>query len=320
MIGDSIDFDGFKSYLPGYKIVNYSWDFGDSARLQGEKVRHSYKEKGEYLVNLGLTLKADSSGKIRKTGSSKKIMVFNNYDEEKSYQKENYASKTAYPNIREYPNAAIKLFYSAEAEFNQDAVFQVEILSSDTKIDSSSARFKNVPKKYIVEETLNDQTGIYSYFVDRQLKLVDTYNIFKDMEDAGYKDVRTKMEILTSPADKDLNSVKKIFGTLTDSYFDSYNRLTSSAYLLLDQVVKILNKYPAIKLEVSVHTDNTGSSEDKLILSQNYAHTIINYMVNRGVSGKRLIAKGFGASRPIAPNYLEKDRKLNRRIDFRIIR
>jgi outer membrane protein OmpA-like peptidoglycan-associated protein len=318
--GDTLDFDGLKSFQPGYKILNYSWDFGDGTREQGEKVRHSFKEKGEYMVNLGLTLKAESSGKIHKTGSSKKILVLNDLKEISSYLEENSVSNPYLPDIRKYSLANIKTFYSGETEFKQDAVFQVELLASETKVDSNNVIFKKVPKKFTVEERFNSDAGIYSYIVDEQMNLMATYIAYREIEDAGYKDVHTKIEILTDPAAKELYTVKKIFGTSTDSYFDGFNRLTSSAYLLLDQVIKILNKYPGIRIEVDVHTDNTESPEAKLILSQNYAQTLTSYMINRGVSGKRLVAKGFGGSRPIAPNFLEKDRKSNRRIDFRIIK
>jgi OmpA-OmpF porin, OOP family len=46
---------------------------------------------------------------------------------------------------------------------------------------------------------------------------------------------------------------------------------------------------------------------------------MVNYLVANGVSRLRLTAKGFGGTRPIAPNYLESDKKLNRRIDFIIL-
>ncbi len=318
--GDSMDFDALKSHLPGYKILSYSWDFGDGTRMQGERVKHAFKEEGEYLVNLGLTLKADSSGIISKTGSSKKILVLNDLHEISSYLAKNSSTKPYLPDVRKFNNAYIKPVYSAEADFKQDAVFQVELLSSRTKIDLRSNVFSNVPKNYVVKEVYNRDTKIYSYIVEQQMSLMATYIAYKEMENSGFKYVRTKIEVLKEPAAQELNNVMKIFGTSTDSYFDSYNRLTANAYLLLDQILKIMNKYPGIKLVVAVHTDNTGSLDDKLILSDKYSHTITNYLINKGIDIGRLIAKGFGASKPIAPNLLEQDKRLNRRIDFSIIK
>jgi outer membrane protein OmpA-like peptidoglycan-associated protein len=317
--GDSVDFDGLKSHFPRHRIQDFTWDFGDGIRTKGERVKHSFNESGEYMVNLGLTLKNDSTREIHKTGSSKKVIVVNTLMEKSSKTDEVAASKPVYPDINRYSNAHIKPLFSAEKEFNQDAVFQVELITSESKIDLKSNLFSFVPKKYVVEEIFNSDSGSYSYIVDQQMNLMATYNAYADMVGTGYKHARVKMVILKDPVAKELNSVKRVYGTLTDSYFDSNSKLTSSAYLLLDQIVKILNKYPAIKLEVMVHTDNTGSAEDKLVLSQTYAQAATSYLINRGINGKRLTATGFGSSKPIAPNFVEKDRKLNRRIDFRII-
>jgi outer membrane protein OmpA-like peptidoglycan-associated protein len=88
---------------------------------------------------------------------------------------------------------------------------------------------------------------------------------------------------------------------------------------MLDQIVKLMNKYPSLKLEVAVHTDNTGPAETSLELSQLHSRLLVSYLMNRGINQKRLVATGFGGSKPIASNLVEKDRKLNRRIDFIII-
>jgi hypothetical protein len=316
--GELIDFDGLKSHLPGHKILSYAWDFGDGTRLPGESIKHAFKEKGEFLVNLGLTLK-DSTGIIHKTGVTKKILVLDNIQERASYPAKNSSSKPGLPDIRKYDNANIKPLYSAETEFNQNAEFQVELLSSKTKIGINNNIFRNVPRKYVVKEIFDQDAGIYSYILDQQMNLMATYIAYKEIVGYGFKGARTRIEIIRDPAAKELNNLKKIFGTLTDSYIDSYGRLTSNAYLLLDQVVKIMNKYPEVRLEVAVHTDNIGLQATNLTLSQTRAQLIIDNLMNRGINAKRLIATGFGGSKPIAPNYLEKERILNRRVDFTII-
>lgn len=318
--GELIDFNGLKSYLPGYKILNYLWDFGDGSRIEGESVKHAFKEKGVFQVNLGLTLKSDSTGIIHKTGVTKKIVIMNDQKERVAFLAKNSSIKPELSEIGKYSNAYINTLYSAEAEFKLDAVFQVELISSKTKIGLNANVFRNVPKKYEVKEAHNQESGTYSYFIDEQLNLMATYFTYKEITGYGFKDARIRIEILKDPPEKELNNLKRIFGILTDSYFDNNNRLTSNAYLLLDQIVKIMNKYPGLRLEIDVHTDNTGSVESKLLLSQNYAQIISNYLINKGIESRKVIAKGFGGSRPVAPNFLAKDRSLNRRIDFTIVR
>lgn len=319
-IGESIDFDGHKSYHPGYKILSWSWDFGDGTRLQGESVKHSFKEKGEFQVNLGLTLKSDSTGNIHKTGVTKKIVVYSDQNEKEAALTEIASRKVKLPDIKKYYNALIKPLYSAESEFKKEALFQIEIKSSNTRIGVNNNIFSNVPKKYIIREIYNQDTRMYRYIIDQQISLMATYIAYKEVLGYGYKDTKTKIEVLTDPAEKELNSIKKIFGILTDTYFDRNNKLTSSAYLLLDQIAKVMNKYPAIRLEIEVHTDNTGLAVNKLELSQGYSQIIANYLINKGIESKRLIAHGYGGTRPVVPNFFEKDRILNRRIDFMIIR
>jgi len=81
-----------------------------------------------------------------------------------------------------------------------------------------------------------------------------------------------------------------------------------------------MNKYPSLKLEVGVHTDNQGTPASLQSLSQTRAQVIVNYLINRGVASNRLTPRGYGSTRPIAPNATWLDRRLNRRVEFSVIR
>jgi outer membrane protein OmpA-like peptidoglycan-associated protein len=317
--GDIIEFDGLKSYLPGFKILTYSWDFGDGYRSSGESVKHSYQKKGEYIVNLGLTLKSGSSGNINKTGISKKILVLNDLKEKAFVLDKKASEKTALPDIKNFENLKIGIHYSAETEFQQDAVFVIELFSSKNKIGLNNIIFRNVPKKYTIREKYNPDADIYSYVTDQQMSLMATYPAYRDILSLGFKDARIKMYVLKDPAEEELHNLIKINGAFADSYFDTSGKLTSNAYIMLDQIVKLMKKYTSMKLEVAVHTDNAGSAEYNLVLSQRHSQDLVKYLIMRGINIKRLVATGFGGSKPIAPNFLEKDRKLNRRIDFIIL-
>jgi outer membrane protein OmpA-like peptidoglycan-associated protein len=317
--GDTMNFDGTKSNIPGYKILSYSWDFRDGNKTSGEKVKHIFKEKGEYLVNMELILKSISTGYKQKSGVSKKILVVDENQERKSYLAKLASEKRIFPEIEKQENNQINIQYSAESEFRKEAVFNVELLSSKTKIGTDSWTFINVPKKYTISEKFIPEDSTYSYIVDQQMTLMATYPAYNELSALGFKNVRIKIFVLKEPAEKELHNLIKINGAFADSYFDSSDRLTSNAYIMLDQIVKLMNKYPSLKLEVAVHTDNTGPAETSLELSQLHSRLLVSYLINRGINQKRLVATGFGGSKPIASNLLEKDRKLNRRIDFIII-
>lgn len=88
----------------------------------------------------------------------------------------------------------------------------------------------------------------------------------------------------------------------------------------LNKLVSWLNKNPRIKIEILGHTDNVGDDEDNLILSDNRAKSVYNYLVEHKIAAERLSWKGFGETMPKDTNETEKGRANNRRTEFRIVR
>jgi outer membrane protein OmpA-like peptidoglycan-associated protein len=317
--GDKVSFDGLESYLPGFRILHCFWNFGDNTRAEGEKVAHSYEKSGEYIVNLELTLKCDSNCLIKKTGVSKKIMILNDQQEAKSYKDKGEILRGAFPDYRKSTNSGIKLQYSSESELAKDAVFCIELLHSVSKVDVNGGLFRNVPGVYKIRERFNQSDSTYSYTVDQHMNLMSTFPAYLKMAALGFKDVKVKLFALSDQSEKDLYNLLRINGTFADFYFDYSDKLTSNAFIMLDQIVKLMNKYPLMKLEIAVHTDNNGTPESVQALSQKRAQLLTDYLINRGINARRLVAAGYGGSKPIASNLLEKGRRLNRRIDFSII-
>ena len=87
----------------------------------------------------------------------------------------------------------------------------------------------------------------------------------------------------------------------------------------LNRLVELLNKQPEMKIEIHGHTDNTGSAELNVQLSEKRAETVKNYLIQKGIAADRVGSKGFGGSKPIADNSHEVTRKLNRRVEFVIV-
>ena len=317
--GETIVFDGRNSYLPGYTTIAYSWNFGDGTRSLDEMVKHGYREKGEYSVNLGLTLKSDSTGKISRTGISKKIVVFTDSQGVISYKTEKDSEKTKFIEPGNFENVKITPQFSAENDFRQAALFVVELVTSKNRISFNNSELSKIPKKFRITEKFDKETEMFSYTVDEEMNLMATYPAFREMSALGFKDVRIKINLLESQSEKELHNLIRINGAFADSYFDSSEKLTANAYVMLDQILKLMKKYPPMKLELAVHTDSKGIAENNLLISQRHSQDMVDYLIKRGISTKRIVAVGFGATKPIAPNFLEKDRKLNRRIDFTII-
>lgn len=87
----------------------------------------------------------------------------------------------------------------------------------------------------------------------------------------------------------------------------------------LNRLVKLMKDVPSLKVEISGHTDNTGSASLNNQLSQDRAQAVVNYLVSHGISKGRLTAKGYGSSQPIASNNTASGRQQNRRTEFKII-
>ena len=89
---------------------------------------------------------------------------------------------------------------------------------------------------------------------------------------------------------------------------------------ILDEVVRLLRVNPDIKhLDIEGHTDNRGSDELNERLSNDRAHSVMRYLIEKGgIDAGRLSAQGFGPRRPIADNNTADGRQKNRRVEFHI--
>ena len=87
----------------------------------------------------------------------------------------------------------------------------------------------------------------------------------------------------------------------------------------LNKLVMLLNENPAMKVQISGHTDNIGKKEDNLILSLNRAKAVTAYLTGKGIGAGRLLPKGFGDSKPMATNDTEQGKSLNRRTELNVV-
>lgn len=93
----------------------------------------------------------------------------------------------------------------------------------------------------------------------------------------------------------------------------------------LDKLVQILKDNPEIKIELGSHTDSFGSDSYNIDLSQRRAESAVTYIIRKGISPDRIVAKGYGESQPIAPNQHPdgsdnpEGRQRNRRTEFKIL-
>ncbi len=87
----------------------------------------------------------------------------------------------------------------------------------------------------------------------------------------------------------------------------------------LNQVLRFLQNNPSIRLEISGHTDNTGSLRINQKLSRDRASAVVNYLVGKGIPQEKLESRGYADTQPVANNSTSEGRTQNRRVEFKVL-
>ncbi len=122
---------------------------------------------------------------------------------------------------------------------------------------------------------------------------------------------------------KDINLQRIAVGSkvvLKNLFFASGKaKITKSSETELQNLLKLLNDNPSLKLEIAGHTDDVGRASNNKKLSKRRATAVVNYLVKNGIAADRLVAKGYGEDSPIADNKTKEGRSKNRRTEFEVI-
>ena len=107
--------------------------------------------------------------------------------------------------------------------------------------------------------------------------------------------------------------------TINDILFESNSsKLKESSKIVLDGFSDWLIKNKKLNIEIQGHTDDVGPNKANLALSMDRSFSVMEYLLEKGISKERLLFKGYGETKPKVPNNSPKSRMINRRTDFLI--
>jgi outer membrane protein OmpA-like peptidoglycan-associated protein len=178
--------------------------------------------------------------------------------------------------------------------------------------------FYSAGNKTLIKKIESEPDGSYKVEL-----LPGIYNI--QVEKADYVNENATLEIIndskSQTKDFELTPIK--VGetiSLPNVYFARGGvALLDSSNESLDQLYTLLTDNPTMHIELLGHTDNQGDPRLNVVLSEQRVAAIKEYLVAKGISETRITGKGYGGSKPIANNASEESRKLNRRVEFKIV-
>lgn len=135
--------------------------------------------------------------------------------------------------------------------------------------------------------------------------------------------IKTKAVVITSQLIKaeemKLSLEHNGLVTLYINYDTNKSDIKPEAKPTLEEIYKLLNENPNLKLSIEGHTDNSGDKKYNLELSEARAKSIVSYLTGKGISNDRLQSKGYGDTKPLQENTSEDNKALNRRVELRKI-
>ncbi len=223
-------------------------------------------------------------------------------------------------NITEYQEINKNLYVT---EIRQVAILSGKILSRKSNKPLSAKIETKIKVNDVVSTTaiINKSTGEYKlelpigqdYIVNASAsKYFPVYELVSLSKETT--PVRIYKDLYLSPLEVG-SSVK-----LNNVFFETGKAaLKEESFMELDKVVSFLNEYPEVKIEIGGHTDNVGKPDKNLTLSDQRAAAVANYILSKGISDDRISSKGYGQTKPVAPNTTNANKAKNRRVEFTIL-
>lgn len=235
-----------------------------------------------------------------------------------------------YTFVNEDPNLKVINYYLQGITYTQDKDGKLQILPN-TRVNLLDAK-GDIMQDYV---TGDDGKFLFRVYENEDYTMVgetDGYLVKRQgyttkgrgVDPTTLKDLITNITLDTVIV-LDKIEINKTF--VLDNIYYNFNRaeIREDAAKELDKLVQLLIDNPEIKIELGSHTDSVDTDAFNLDLSRRRAESAVRYIVQNGIAPDRIVAKGYGESKPIARNTNPDGtdnpdgRQKNRRTEFKIL-
>jgi OOP family OmpA-OmpF porin len=133
------------------------------------------------------------------------------------------------------------------------------------------------------------------------------------------KDVELGLPSSASKAAETTHTVGKVMNLDNLIFQLGKAKIEPASFAELDEVVKMLNTYPKMVIQLEGHTDTKGDPKQNLKLSQDRVDAVKDYLITKGVNKSKVKTKAFGGTQPLSRSDTEEAHKMNRRVQVRIL-
>lgn len=321
MQGKTAVFSSEQAEIPGYKIGDRYWFFGDGKFARGIKAEHAYNKEGEYLVQLGVLARNDSTGKLEKLCTQKLVLV---KDSNWIKTRQTSLTKVVWPPPRNIDST----FHAKEGG---DINFRVHLGSSKENIPVNSKVFSDLGD---VKKTR--EKGLYHYTSGQVKKVVEAIPYYRKARQRGFKSAvvisfykdsilprqekSMQGEIPATPQISVSIDTSKVLWTM--NVFFEFNQAHFSPIFneRLDSVCGRLKADSKLELIILAVSDTVGPSEYNYKLSKRRAESVQKYLKRNGISKKRLDVISLGENLPVEYNSRKNVVLSNRRVELIIVK
>lgn len=189
---------------------------------------------------------------------------------------------------------------------------RIELFDLNKNERISFVESDSVTGRYLMVLTRGSE---YALYVNSEGYLFQSLNFnYAHLDSLGSIPEPVEQNIILEPVRTGTVTILKNIFFDTDSYALKEKSITE-----LQRVIRFLQDNPAVRIEISGHTDNTGLPSYNQKLSENRALAVSNYLISNGIDKSRISSRGYGHTRPVATNDTPEGRQQNRRIEFRVI-